>query len=56
VCNNLSRPKRGEKVFIIPSTLVYVILKELEKIEDKYKEKTIKALIKNSKRNNKKIT
>jgi hypothetical protein len=47
VCN-LTRPKAGEKIFIIPSALVYIILKELEKIKDKCKEKTIKTLTKSS--------
>jgi hypothetical protein len=35
--------------------MVYIILEELEKIEDKYKEKTINALLKASKRNNMEI-
>jgi hypothetical protein len=50
MCNH-TRFKRGEKGFIIPSALVYVILKEFERMEDKFKEKTIKVLMKSSKRN-----
>jgi hypothetical protein len=53
---NLTRFKCGEKVFVIPSASVYVILEELEKIEDEYKVKTIRTLIKSSKRNNVEIT
>jgi hypothetical protein len=49
---NLTSPKPREKSFLIPLTLVYVILIELEKIEDKYKKKTIRAIIRSSKRDN----
>jgi hypothetical protein len=46
----LTRSKPREKSFLIPSALVYVILKELEKIEDKYNKNPIGVLIRSSKR------
>jgi hypothetical protein len=50
--SNLTKPKLGEEAFIIPSTVVYIILKELDKLENKYKEKTMKWLITSRKRIN----